>query len=115
MRTIKHDGIIIKTRNFSEKDRILTLFSKESGKVEVIAKGARRPGSLLSRCDIGGMATFHIYKTRSIDILREVSNYVSPEGARGQFLKTQKVSHLLRLVSRVYEIDDVHTQTYFAL
>lgn len=38
-------GIIIKITNFQEADKIVTLFSKELGKAQFIAKGVRKAGS----------------------------------------------------------------------
>ena len=42
MRSYKLEGIIIKRKNFSEADRILTVFSKNRGKIQVMAKGVRK-------------------------------------------------------------------------
>lgn len=42
MRTYKVEGIVLKRRNLGEADRVLTILSKESGKIAVIAPGVRR-------------------------------------------------------------------------
>src|SRR3989344_5279511 len=42
MRAYKIEGIIIKRKNFGETDRILTVFSKNKGKIQVMAKGVRK-------------------------------------------------------------------------
>ncbi|HFQ94137.1 MAG TPA: DNA repair protein RecO, partial [Anaerolineae bacterium] len=44
-RTFRTEAIVIKRRNFGEADRLLTLFSREQGKIRAIAKGARKPQS----------------------------------------------------------------------
>lgn len=44
-RSIRTEGVILRRRNFSEKDRILTVFTRKLGRVGVIAKGVRSPGS----------------------------------------------------------------------
>jgi len=41
-RSYKAEGIILKRINFSEADKILTIFTKRHGKVRAIAKGVRR-------------------------------------------------------------------------
>lgn len=38
-------GIVIKRKNHQEADRILTVFSKQYGKISLIAKGIRKPKS----------------------------------------------------------------------
>lgn len=41
----RYEGIIIRARDHGEADRLLTLFSRERGKIYSMAKGARRPRS----------------------------------------------------------------------
>lgn len=60
MRSYKTEGIVIKRKNFGEADRILTVFTKNKGKISVIAKGVRKINSrrsshieLLNHCVIG--------------------------------------------------------------
>ena len=47
MRTVKTKGIIIAEKIMSDFDKILTILTPNLGKIECIAKGARRPKSLL--------------------------------------------------------------------
>ena len=42
MRTYKIEGIILKRRNLGEADRVLTILSKESGKISIKAPGVRK-------------------------------------------------------------------------
>lgn len=42
MRNLKTEGIILRRRNFGEADRILTVFTKENGKIQVKAKSVRK-------------------------------------------------------------------------
>jgi DNA repair protein RecO (recombination protein O) len=44
-RSIRTNAIILKRRDFGEADRLLTIFTPEHGKRDVIAKGARKPTS----------------------------------------------------------------------
>lgn len=39
------EGIVLKRRDFGEADKLLTIFSKQRGKVKVLAKGVRRINS----------------------------------------------------------------------
>lgn len=47
---IKVSGIVIKEVNTGDADKIVTLFTKNHGKVQAFAKGARRPKSPLAAC-----------------------------------------------------------------
>ena len=42
MHAYRTEGIIIKRKNFGEADRIITVFTKYSGKIQVMAKGVRK-------------------------------------------------------------------------
>ncbi|MGB9620610.1 MAG: DNA repair protein RecO, partial [Armatimonadota bacterium] len=48
MRTCTVNGIVLRRTDLGEKDRILTVFTRELGKLSAVAKGSRRPGSKLS-------------------------------------------------------------------
>ena len=47
MKTIKTKGIIIAEKIMSDFDKILTILTPNMGKIECVAKGSRRPKSLL--------------------------------------------------------------------
>lgn len=42
MRTAKVSALVLKRSNFGEADKILTIFTRERGKIKVLAKGIRR-------------------------------------------------------------------------
>ena len=59
MPTYKTEAIILKRQNFSEADKILTIFTRRRGKISAIAKGVRRLKSrkggnldLLNHCEL---------------------------------------------------------------
>ena len=47
-RTYRAEAIVLKTIDFGETDRILTLLTRHFGKVSVVAKGIRKPTSRLA-------------------------------------------------------------------
>lgn len=113
MKSFRTEAVVIRRRNFLEKDRILTLFSREDGKIEALSKGARRPGSKLSYCsDIGMVGKFQIYKGKKLDIVTEIEPVFSPEGARGEFNKTEKLGFLFRIIDKLYHEQEPHKATY---
>lgn len=44
----KVEGIVIRTINYGETNKIITIYTREKGKVSVMARGARKPKSRLS-------------------------------------------------------------------
>ena len=73
MRNFRTDGIIIKRRNFGEADRILTVFTKNFGKIQIKAKGVRRITSRrASHIELLNLSSISLYKGRgSLPILLE--------------------------------------------
>ena len=47
MKTVRTKGIIIAEKIMSDFDKVLTILTPNMGKIECVAKGARRPKSLL--------------------------------------------------------------------
>ena len=37
------EGIVLANRDLGEADRVVTLFCREQGKIDAVARGARRP------------------------------------------------------------------------
>lgn len=73
MQFIADEGFILKRKNFGEADRLLTIFTKENGKVTALAKGVRkitsRRGALLEPFNLIKFSTVQSY---SMKILTEV-------------------------------------------
>ena len=115
-RSYKLEALVIRRRNFSEKDRILTLFSEEEGKIDVISKGCRRPGSrLCGFSDIGLVGAFHLHKAKFLPIVREVDPIYIPEGAHGKFEKTQKLGFAFKIIDKLFHVEEPHGKTYKVL
>jgi DNA repair protein RecO (recombination protein O) len=69
-RYFKSEGLIIKTRTIGESDRIVTLLTKENGKFEAVARGARKTKSKLAAgVDIFGHGIFSFYRGRTWPII----------------------------------------------
>ncbi|MHB9037392.1 MAG: DNA repair protein RecO [Armatimonadota bacterium] len=72
MRTYTASAIVLRRIDLGEKDRILTIYAREQGKLSAVAKGARRPGSKL-----GGVsepftyARMFLSSGRDLDVLTQ--------------------------------------------
>jgi len=72
-RAYKTEGIVLKRINFSETDRILTIFTKHHGKIKTIAKGirqvkSRKAGSL----ELFNQVVLYLSLGKNFDIITEV-------------------------------------------
>lgn len=93
------DAIIIRARDYGEADKILTLYTKEHGKVQAIAKGVRKPASRLR----GGVQLFShsrilLYRGRTLDTATQAETKEAYAGLRDDFLRFAYASYFLELV-----------------
>lgn len=59
----KTEGIVLKYTNLGEADKILTILTRNKGKVKAIAKGCRKPkSSLLASSEVFAFSEFVLYK-----------------------------------------------------
>ncbi len=73
MRSYKLEGIIIKRRNVGEADRILTVMTKENGKIQVKAVGVRRITSRRSsHVEMLNTVSMTLYRGSRMPLLTEV-------------------------------------------
>lgn len=69
-RSYKTSAVILRGRTYGEADRILTLFTKERGKIDAIAKGARRTKShLAGRLEFGNEVQLGMHRGRNLDVV----------------------------------------------
>jgi len=70
MRSYAVDAVVLRLRPLGEADRIVTLFSRERGKLHAVAKGSRRPGSRFgARLDFFSLVALELHKGRSLDVI----------------------------------------------
>lgn len=69
-RSYKTSAIVLRGRTYGEADRILTLFTRERGKIDAIAKGARRTKShLAGRLEFGNEVELGMHRGRNLDVV----------------------------------------------
>lgn len=72
-RSYRTPAIILKRRDFGEADRLLTILTPEHGKVDVIAKGARKPtSSKTGHVELFTRADMLIHRGRDLGIATQV-------------------------------------------
>ena len=70
--TYRDEGVVLRTHKLGEADRIVTLLSKQHGKVRAVAKGVRRTGSRFgARLEPFMVVDLQLYKGRSLDIVQQ--------------------------------------------
>lgn len=100
-RAFRTPVVILKRRDFGEADRILTILTPEHGKLDVIAKGARKPTShktghveLFTRVDM------LIHKGRDLDIVAQAEMVEPYLGIREDLTRGAYASYVAELLDR---------------
>lgn len=95
----KTEAINLKTSPFGEADKILTLFTREYGKIKAIAKGARRPGSKFGgRLEILAHNQFLLASGRDLDVVSQCETINSFYSIRKNPEKLASSIYLIKLI-----------------
>lgn len=99
MKNYRTEGIVIKRRNFGEADRIITIFTKRSGKLQVKAPGVRRITSRRSsHIELLNCCIFGLYEGKKYPIVTEVESSESFSNIKNNLGKIGVAYHLCELV-----------------
>ena len=99
LRSFKTEGIIIKRRNFGEADRILTVFTKRLGKIQVKAVGVRRITSRRSpHVELLNLSALTLHKGKSLPILTEAQTIEDFSLIKDSLIKVGFAYHICELV-----------------
>lgn len=104
MKTYSTYGITIRRIDFGEKDRILTVYTKDYGKLSAVAKGCRRPGSKLSGPSEPLVHSKMLFaKGRDLDILTQAEVRDSFPAIRTNMDTVAHALYILELVDKFTE------------
>lgn len=99
MRQFKSEGIVIKRKNYGEADRIITLFTKSQGKIQVKASGVRKITSRRSpHVELLNYSSITVYKGRAFPILIEAQVNEDFSGIKTDLTKVGLAYHICELV-----------------
>lgn len=71
----RDEAVVLRTHKLGEADRIVTMLSREHGKIRAVAKGVRRTGSKFgSRLEPFMVADVQLYEGRSLDIVTQAES-----------------------------------------
>lgn len=116
MGLFKTSGIIIKQINYGEADKILTIFTKDYGKLQALAKGARRTNNrFLSSTQLFCYSNFIFFQGKSMI-------YVNTAELRESFYNLRKdlrdftyASYIIELINAALEENQKEEKYFFLL
>lgn len=98
-RSFNTEGIVVRTRNLGEADRIVTLLTPDRGLVGCVARGARRPKS-----KVGGQTDLLRHITASLRAGRSDLHIISQVETVNAFLNLQTDLDRMTLASHMAEV-----------
>lgn len=102
MRYLKDTGFIIKKTNLFDTDKYITVFTKNHGKVEILAKGVRRINSRRSpHLELINLVKFQTVKTKVNYILTDIEVINTFSGLRDDYSKIGVIFLICELVDKL--------------
>lgn len=114
--TCNIEGIVLRTREYSETDLLVTIYSKEQGKFSAIAKGARKVKSSLRGAVQPFMCSkFAALPGKNLQVITQGAVINPYLGLREDLEKIAYGSYILELVEQGTEERKIHTDLYYLL
>jgi len=110
------EGVVLKRNNFGEADRIVTIYTRDYGKISAIAKGVRRPRSKKAgHVELGNWCKIFVARGKNIDLLTEVELKCAFGIANFSEEKANRIYHLLELVESLTPEHQKNPQVFILL
>jgi len=105
----KTEGIVLKSTEFEEADKIVTIYTKNYGKISAIAKGVRKIKSKFgSSLEILTHSIFLIYKGRNIDIVSQTEILESFFSTSKEVIKFAFAANCVEIVNKLTEEREIN-------
>jgi len=108
-------AIVLKSIDFQESSKILTVLSRHHGKISLIARGVKRPKNKLAGIiEIGNIldVVYYYKTTRSIQNLTEASINFSSLNYRSDFERASILFASLELVNQIIHENEVNENVF---
>lgn len=112
-RTYRTEAIVLKRMDFMEADRLLTLYSRDRGKIRAIAKGARKPQSRKTgHVELFMRTRFLIAQGRNLDIITQAEMVEAYGPLRDDLVRATYASYAVELLDRFTPDEDKNPPLY---
>ena len=105
----KTEGIVLKSIEYQEADKIVTIYTKDYGKITAIAKGVRKTKSKFgSSLEILTYSIFLFYKGRNLDIVSQTEILESFFSTSKEVTKFAFAANCVEVVNRLTEEREIN-------
>ena len=113
MSTYKTKGIILKRANLGEADRILTIYTKDFGKIKAIAKGIRKIKSKLAgSLELFCLDDLMIAEGRNLDVICGAVTEKCFYNLRNDLKATNTAYYLADVIDKLSDEEEPHKEVY---
>ncbi|MGD7044009.1 DNA repair protein RecO [Jeotgalibacillus proteolyticus] len=107
----KCEGIVVRTSDYGESDKIVTIYSREFGKFAVMARGAKKANSRLSSISqLFTYAYFLFRKGNGMGSLQQGDLVASQRGIKEDLFKSAYAAYMVELLDKA--VEDRKTNPY---
>src|SRR5512136_990856 len=101
-RSFRVEAVVLRHADWGEADRILTLYSREQGKIRAIAKGARKIRSRKAgHLEPFTYITVQLAKSRDMPIVTQVETLEAYLPLREDLVRTGYTAYVVELLDRL--------------
>ena len=112
-RSYSSEGIVLARRGFGEADRILVLYTKNHGRISLIAKGVRRPRSRKrGHIEVFNRINFQAVTGRNLDLMTEAEVVDDFKEIRKSLKKVSLAYYLMEVVGRITHDRESNPELY---
>ena len=112
-RTFRSEAIVLKRSDFGEADRLLTLYTRDFGKIRAIAKGARKPQSRKTgHVELFMRTQFLFAEGRDISVITQAEMVEAYPALRNDLVRMTYVSYAIELLDKFTVEEDRQSPIY---
>lgn len=115
-RTYRANAIVLKRVNIGETDRVVTLYTREKGKLSAVAKGARRAASKLAAAtEPFNYGRYFVAVGKDLDVITQAEGLHSFHTIRSDLDRIAYATYLLELTNALVEEREANYELFDTL
>ncbi|MBD3250584.1 MAG: DNA repair protein RecO [Candidatus Pacebacteria bacterium] len=112
-RTFNLEALILKRVNTGETDRVVTLLSREKGKLVCVAKGVRKlNSSKRAFMEPGNLVKAHFVQTKSLPLLIQAKLISDSAPAKSSLVKIRQLTQVLEVFDKLFVEEELDFKTF---
>jgi len=116
MNIVRTQGVVLRYTNFKEADRMLTIFSPDRGKMQVLARGCRKPSSrLLAASQVFCYADYVFIKSKEIYVATQADVRNSFYNIRNDLERLAYGTYILNLTEEAVNYEEGNFRLFYML